>query len=62
MPSWVASIGPKGYQTDMGYLTRTHPPIIREARDERRPSKPAAGQPGAGAKTLFRAVNPPLSS
>ena len=47
-PSWVASIGPKGYQTDMGYLTRTHPPIIREARDERRPPKPAASQPGAG--------------
>ena len=34
----------------MGYLTRAHPPIIREARDERRPSKPAAGQPGAGPK------------
>ena len=25
--------GPKGYETDIGYLTRTHPPIIREARD-----------------------------
>jgi Flp pilus assembly protein TadD len=47
-PAWVASIGPKGYQTDMGYLTRTHPPIIREARDERRPPRPAASQPGAG--------------
>jgi hypothetical protein len=49
-PSWVSSIGPKGYLTDMGYLTRAHPPIIREARDERRPSRPSAGQPGAGPK------------
>ena len=23
--------GPKGYQTDMGISTRTHPPILREA-------------------------------
>jgi tetratricopeptide (TPR) repeat protein len=30
-PSWVASLGPKGYQTDFGYLTRAHPPIRREA-------------------------------
>ncbi len=30
-PSWVASIGPKGYETDYGYLTRAHPPIRREA-------------------------------
>ncbi|HYV42293.1 MAG TPA: hypothetical protein VEO02_10935, partial [Thermoanaerobaculia bacterium] len=45
-PSWVSAMGPKGYQTDMGYLTRTHPPIIREARDTE--GRPAAGQPGAG--------------
>ena len=45
---WVASIGPKGYQTDMGYLTRAHPPIIREARDEQHPSKPAVARPAAG--------------
>ncbi len=45
---WISAMGPKGYQTDMGYLTRAHPPIIREARDESRPLKPAAGQPGAG--------------
>jgi hypothetical protein len=44
-PSWISTIGPKGYQTDMGYLTRTHPPIIREARDAARPPKPAAAQP-----------------
>jgi Flp pilus assembly protein TadD len=31
VPSWVASMGPKGYQTDYGYLTRAHPPIRREA-------------------------------
>jgi hypothetical protein len=49
-PPWVATIGPKGYQTDMGYLTRAHPPIVREARDSPRDSKPAAGQPGAGPK------------
>ena len=44
---WVAAMGPKGYQTDMGYLTRTHPPIIREARDA---ARPYAGQPAAGGK------------
>ncbi len=49
-PSWVSAMGPKGYQTDMGYLTRTHPPIIREARDTFREARPAAGQPGAGPK------------
>src|SRR5215467_15271812 len=40
-PDWVAGIGPKGYQTDMGYLTKAHPPIIRESRDAPRGSKPA---------------------
>ncbi|HEX9148790.1 MAG TPA: tetratricopeptide repeat protein, partial [Thermoanaerobaculia bacterium] len=30
-PGWVASLGPKGYQTDLGYLTRAHAPIRREA-------------------------------
>jgi Flp pilus assembly protein TadD len=49
-PAWVSTIGPRGYQTDMGYLTRTHPPIIREAGDARRPRKPAVSQPGAGPK------------
>ncbi len=43
-PSWVSAMGPKGYQTDMGYLTRAHPPIIREARDARGAPKAAAGQ------------------
>ncbi len=27
---WVASIGPKGYETDNGYLTRAHPPVPSE--------------------------------
>jgi tetratricopeptide (TPR) repeat protein len=45
VPSWVSTMGPKGYQTDMGYVTRTHPPIIREARDTRGSPKPAAVQP-----------------
>ncbi len=30
-PSWVASIGKKGYETDFGYLTRVHSPIRRDA-------------------------------
>ena len=28
--SWVASIGPKGYETDHGYLTRKHAPVPAE--------------------------------
>jgi tetratricopeptide (TPR) repeat protein len=47
---WLASIGPKGYQTDMGYLTKTHPPIIREARDSYTVLKPPARQPAAAGK------------
>ena len=43
--SWVASIGPKGYETDRGYLTRAHPPIQREA-----PQKDASSNPPAAAK------------
>jgi Flp pilus assembly protein TadD len=49
-PEWAAAIGSKGYQTDMGYLTRTHPPILREAHGVSSPKKPSAGQPGAGPK------------
>jgi hypothetical protein len=30
---WVPSIGPKGYETDNGYLTRAHPPVPSE-RDQ----------------------------
>jgi tetratricopeptide (TPR) repeat protein len=29
-PPWVASIGPKGYETDHGYLTKAHPPVPSE--------------------------------
>jgi mycothiol conjugate amidase Mca len=29
-PHWLASLGPHGYQTDFGYLTRNHAPIRRE--------------------------------
>jgi tetratricopeptide (TPR) repeat protein len=32
---WVATIGPKGYETDLGYLKRAHPPLMREAIDYR---------------------------
>ena len=50
-PAWVSAMGPRGYQTDMGYLTRAHPPIVREARDtSRQPGRPAAAQPSAGPK------------
>ena len=30
-PEWLATIGPKGYETDQGYLTGTHPPVPGEA-------------------------------
>ena len=33
VPSWVAQMGPKGYETDGGYLTRQHPPVPSE-RDQ----------------------------
>jgi Flp pilus assembly protein TadD len=39
-PAWVASIGPKGYETDHGYLTKSHPPLLREAVDYSASSKP----------------------
>ncbi len=53
-PAWVATIGPKGYETDYGYLTRAHPPIQREAVDYSAATKPikvpppAAAQPATG--------------
>ncbi len=42
-PSWVATLGPKGYETDFGYLTRAHPPIRREIVEP-------AGAPARGSK------------
>ncbi len=27
---WVAAMGPKGYETDRGYVTKTHPPVPSE--------------------------------
>ncbi|HEY2798534.1 MAG TPA: tetratricopeptide repeat protein [Thermoanaerobaculia bacterium] len=30
VPDWVAGMGPKGYETDRGYLTRRHPPVPSE--------------------------------
>ena len=44
-PDWVATLGPKGYQTDYGYLTRAHPPILREAVDYSASSKPSSPPP-----------------
>ncbi len=45
-PDWLASIGPKGYETDNGYLTRKHPPVPGEREQwsyvNSPPSRPAA--------------------
>jgi Flp pilus assembly protein TadD len=30
VPEWVAAMGPKGYETDGGYLTRKHAPVPHE--------------------------------
>lgn len=56
-PDWVASLGPKGYQTDLGYLTRKHPPIHREAVEpagapfgKRTSYAPASAAPNPGSK------------
>ena len=49
IPPWLASIGPRGYQTDQGYLTRAHPPIQREAPEKRAAARPAA-PPGPAAQ------------
>ncbi|HVE66635.1 MAG TPA: tetratricopeptide repeat protein, partial [Thermoanaerobaculia bacterium] len=45
-PAWVKSIGPKGYETDFGYLTRAHPPIRRDpVEPAAKPPAPARGRP-----------------
>ena len=56
-PAWVASLGPKGYQTDLGYLTRAHAPIRREVAEPAGvpPAKstsyaPASVAPNSGSK------------
>ena len=47
-PSWVAGMGPKGYETDRGYLTRQHPPVPSEREQwsyvaiPREPANPAS--------------------
>jgi hypothetical protein len=45
---WVAGMGPKGYETDRGYLTRRHPPVPAE-KDQWSyvavPAPPATGAP-----------------
>jgi Flp pilus assembly protein TadD len=51
---WVASMGPKGYQTDLGYLTRAHAPIRREAVE------PAGGP--ARKKTSYAPAGAPPKS
>ena len=48
-PSWVASIGKKGYETDFGYLTRAHPPIRREPVPAAAPPAPPRSRPYAPA-------------
>ncbi len=45
---WVAGIGPKGYETDGGYLTRRHAPVPSEAAQwsyATAPSRPPAPAP-----------------
>jgi hypothetical protein len=50
-PAWVFAMGPKGYETDYGYLTRSHPPIRREIPREAgapryvEPARPAGQRP-----------------
>jgi tetratricopeptide (TPR) repeat protein len=45
VPDWVARMGPRGYETDRGYLTRQHPPVPSEKDQWRyvasRPDAPA---------------------
>jgi len=51
-PAWVASIGKKGYETDLGYLTRAHPPIRRDpVQPAARPPAPPRGRPYAPARS-----------
>ena len=54
VPGWVASLGPKGYETDFGYLTRAHAPIRREAVEPK-------GAP-FGKKTSYAPVGAPPRS
>jgi tetratricopeptide (TPR) repeat protein len=56
-PEWAASLGPKGYQTDFGYLTRAHAPIRREIVEpagapagKRTSYAPASAPPNPGSK------------
>ena len=48
-PFWLASIGPKGYATDMGYLTKTHPPLRRDLNETSAYHRPFAPAPPGGA-------------
>ena len=49
-PHWVASLGKKGYETDLGYLTRVHAPIRREAVEPAgAPRRPRTSYAPAGA-------------
>lgn len=52
VPSWVAEMGPRGYETDGGYRTRQHPPVPSE-RDQWRY---VASQPD------FKSLAPRVSS
>jgi Flp pilus assembly protein TadD len=53
-PAWLASIGKKGYETDMGYLTKAHPPIRRDLNETSAYHKPFAKAPaGAGASKPY---------
>ena len=44
--AWVAQMGPKGYETDRGYLTKAHPPVPSEAAQWSYATASAAPAPG----------------
>jgi hypothetical protein len=46
--AWVTTIGPKGYETDFGYIKRAHPPLMREATDYRAAAPATPGPRPAG--------------
>ena len=57
-PSWLSSIGPRGYETDHGYLTRAHPPVPSE-QDQWSYVSAHRGQPAASAPAAPRVSSAP---
>jgi len=40
---WISAMGPKGYETDRGYLTKAHPPVPSDAAQWSYATASAAG-------------------